>query len=95
MEFQETKFAQHEGKFTEYVNVDNGAIQLQATNTLLRLMNAFPPEDPMIAAQVGVKVIKLDIPWHPNDPPIDVTPTDGNRPQRELKQPPTDPRPKD
>jgi hypothetical protein len=75
MEFQETKFAQHEGKFTEYVNVDNGAIQLQATNTLLRLMNAFPPEDPVLAAKTTVDVIISDMPRPRYDTkPVDIGP---------------------
>ena len=48
----ETKFAQHEGKFTDRVEVDALAIQLGATRTALELLNAFPPKDPQLAAQV-------------------------------------------
>jgi hypothetical protein len=103
MSATETLYFQHEGRVTDERYVEAHMVNLHATRTLLELMNAFPPEDPMVAAQVGVKVIKLDIPWHPNDPPIDVAPTDGNK-QKELASakatganptPVKDPRPTD
>jgi hypothetical protein len=103
MEFQETKFAQHKGKFTEYVNVDNGPIQLRATNTLLRLMNAFPPEDPAIAAKIAVEKIIVDMP-RPDWPELDLKPiptgttkelTSGSNGKSATPPPVKDPRPKD
>lgn len=58
----ETKFAQHEGEYTDFVIVENLPIRMQATRTALELLNAFPPKDPALAAQVGVEVVIIDIP---------------------------------
>ena len=67
----EMKFAQHEGKFTDYVEVEALGIRSGATRIALELLNAFPPRDPALAAQVGVEVIVMDMP-RPR-PPVNVT----------------------
>ena len=74
MNAAETKFFQHNGKITDFVEVPNGRLQLDATRTLLDLMGAFPPEDPQLAAQMGVKVVVVDIPA-PDFSMVDVVPT--------------------
>jgi hypothetical protein len=96
MNATETRFAQHEGKFTDQREVVHWEMQHKGTRTLLELMNAFPPEDPMIAAQVGVKVINMNIPFHPNGPKPQTTPTHGNEPQKQIgTDKKLDPRPTD
>ena len=59
-EANEIRAAQHEGKFTDYLILENHAIRLGALRHLHELMNAFPPEDQKLAAQIGVKVIVND-----------------------------------
>lgn len=58
----ETKFAQFEGEFTDFVELPNDGIRLPATRMAFELLNAFPPRDPAMAAQVGVEVIIVDVP---------------------------------
>jgi hypothetical protein len=92
----ETKFFQSEGKVTECVEVEALGIRLGATRTALELLNAFPPKDPVLAAQVGVEVIVMDMP-RPQPPPADGHSPNGNKAKKEkiIEQPPVDPRPKD
>ena len=97
MHATETKFFQREGKVTDQREVRNWEIQHKATRTLLELMNAFPPEDPIAAQRVDVSHIVIDIPrpiW-PNGNNYDVGPTYGNAPKKELAAEKSDPRPKD
>jgi len=97
MHATETKFFQHEGKVTDQREVRNWEIQHKATHTLLELMNAFPPEDPIAAQRVDVSHIVIDIPrpiW-PNANNYDVGPTYGNAPKKELAAEKPVPRPKD
>jgi terminase small subunit-like protein len=68
---KESKFAQKDGKFTDHVEVELPGIRLGATRTALELLNAFPPKDPMLAAQVGVNVVIIDVP-RPDRSAIDV-----------------------
>jgi len=89
-----TKFFQYEGKVTDYVEVEDNGTRLGATVKALELLNAFPPRDPALAAQVGVDVIIMDMP-RPKRPPIDVKPANGNTPKKELKAEKVDPRPND
>ena len=92
----ETKFAQHEGKFTDRVEVNALAIQLGAMRTALELLNAFPPKDPQLAAQVGIEVVVLDVP-RPDRSMVNVTPGRVIKPQPLSGNgaKPEDPRPKD
>jgi terminase small subunit-like protein len=92
----ETKFFQSEGKITDYVDVEALGIQLGATRTTLELLNAFPPKDPILAAQVGVEVIVMDMP-RPEPPSGDGRSANGHKAQKAkvIEQPPVDPRPKD
>jgi hypothetical protein len=59
-EANETRLFQHEGKVTDFVEVACLPIRLGALRHLHELMNAFPPEDQKLAAQIGVKVIVND-----------------------------------
>jgi hypothetical protein len=95
----EVKLAQHEGQFTDYVELEALGIRLAATRMALELLAAFHPEDPALAAKTTVDVIIMDMP-RPQRPEIDVTPTNGNK-QKELANakasagPVKDPRPRD
>jgi len=59
---KEIKFAQDDGEFSDYVEVDALDIQDRAIDKFLRLHGAYAPKDPETAAQVGVKVIIMDMP---------------------------------
>ena len=69
----ETKFAQYEGEFTDFVDLEDNSIRLGATRTALQLLNAFPEKDPVTAAQYGVRAIVVDIP-RPDRSMYDVKP---------------------
>jgi phage terminase small subunit len=71
MNAMEVKLAQHEGKFTDFVELPAWNIQQNGTHTLLELMNAFPLRDQGLSAQLGVEVIVNDMP-RPHRPTIDV-----------------------
>lgn len=105
MEAQEVKFSQHEGEFTDFVEVDALGIQLGATRMFFELANAFPPRDPALAAQIGVEVIVNDMP-RPHRPTVNVktylaTQSSNGNKKKEPDPPakngdePEDPRPKD
>lgn len=105
MEAQEVKFSQHEGEFTDFVEVDALPIQLGATRMFFELANAFPPRDPALAAQIGVEVIVNDMP-RPHRPTVNVktylaTQSGNGNKKKEPPAPakngdePEDPRPKD
>ena len=106
MEAQEVKFSQHEGKFTDVLEVDALGIQLGATRMFFELANAFPPRDPALAAQIGVEVIVNDMP-RPHRPTVNVktylsSQQSGNGNKKREPEPPAkngdepeDPRPKD
>jgi Terminase small subunit len=87
LEWTETKFAQHEGEFTDYVTVPDGAIRLAAADKAFRLLGAYPSEDPILNAKVSVDVIISDMPRPRYDvEPIDVMPT-VRPPRKELEDP--------
>jgi len=58
----ETRFFAHEGKIQDYVEVDDNAIRLDASKTILNMHGAYAPKNPAEAAQFGVKVIVIDVP---------------------------------
>lgn len=90
----EVRLSQHEGEFTDSVELANDGIRLGATRTALELLNAFPPKDPALAAQVGVQVIVLDV-VRPDRSAINVTPSNGKKSSSGNGHKPVDPRPKD
>src|SRR5215472_13814609 len=59
---KEPKLAPHEGKFTDERQVDAHGIQMQAIDTMLKMHGAYAPKDPQETADVGVKVIVVDVP---------------------------------
>jgi Terminase small subunit len=59
---KETKFAQDEGKFTDFIEVENLDIRDRAVDKAFRLQGAYAPKDPKEAAQFGVKVVIIDVP---------------------------------
>ena len=58
----EVKFAQEEGEFSDYVELPALDIRDRALDKAFRLHGAYAPKDPETAAQVGVKVIIMDMP---------------------------------
>jgi len=92
---KETKFAQKDGEFTDSVEVELPGIRLGATRTALELLNAFPPKDPILAGQVGVNVVIIDVP-RPDRSTIDVPHTHSKAPAVPSGNgSKADPRPKD
>ena len=82
-----TKFAQHEGKFTDKREVTDNYIRLGAVDKVFRLFGAYPSEDPVMNAKIGVDVIICDMPRKKYDvEPIDVKPS--IRPPSRLAAPP-------
>ena len=92
LEATETKFSQHEGEFTDSVETADNGIRLGAARTAFELLNAFPPKDPALAAQMGISVVVLDIP-RPDRAAINVTPAKPALPSGNGNKP--DPRPRD
>ncbi|MGB2663220.1 MAG: hypothetical protein WAK48_04400, partial [Candidatus Acidiferrum sp.] len=87
LHWNETKFAQHEGKFTDHVTVANGAIRLGAVEKAFRLLGAYPSEDPVLNSKISVDVIICDMPRKRFDvEPVDVKPT-VRPPRKELNAP--------
>ena len=78
----ETKFFAHEGKIVSQVDVADNATRRYATRMAFELQGAFPPQDPQLAAQVGVEVIVLDV-ARPDRSAINVTPTNGAKPAKQ------------
>jgi hypothetical protein len=100
MNATETKLAQHEGKFTDYAELENFELQHRATRTLLELMGAFPGEDEKVGRKPNVDVIVLDMPEPPPLPPLirKPKPENGNLAQKKVDprdDPNYDPRPRD
>ena len=82
LEAKETKLAQYEGQYTDFVVLDDNTTSLAATNMAFKLLGAYPPKDPVLAAKTTVDVIICDMPETKYDKePIDVRPT--VRPPRE------------
>jgi hypothetical protein len=94
LEATETKFSQHEGEFTDSVETADNGIRLGAARTAFELLNAFPPKDPALAAQVGISVVVLDIP-RPDRAAINVTPAKKRVETSGNGHKPVDPRPQD
>jgi hypothetical protein len=57
-----TKLAVKDGKFTDFVELEDHETQLKAADTMLRMHGAYAPKDPAEAAQFGVKVVVIDVP---------------------------------
>lgn len=76
---RQTKLAQHNGRFTDRIEVDDHRIQLYALRTMLELMNAFPPKEHEQSAETGPKVIVVDVP-RPDFSMVNVTPRSCPRP---------------
>ena len=80
---KETKFAQDEGKFTDFIEVENLDIRDRALDKAFRLHGAYAPKDPKEAAQFGVKVVIIDVPrpqhgvWMPGVGPKHLPPKNG------------------
>jgi len=67
------------GKHTKRVlriNLADNTTRRYATRMAFELQGAFPPQDPQLAAQVGVEVIVIDVP-RPDRSAINVTPVNG------------------
>jgi len=103
MEAQEVRVAQHEGEFTDVMEVEALGIQLGATRMYFELADAFPPRDQFLAAQLGIEVVVNDMP-RPHRPTVDVkaylnaqSSSNGHK-KKAIEPPPEepeDPRPKD
>src|SRR5262245_51560636 len=57
-----TKLAVEDGKFTDFVELEDYDMQLKAIDMMPRMHGAYAPKDPAEAAQFGVKVIIVDVP---------------------------------
>jgi hypothetical protein len=57
-----TKLAIDDGKFTDFVDLEDHGTQMQAIDTMLKMHGAYAPKDPKEAAQFGVKVVIIDVP---------------------------------
>jgi hypothetical protein len=62
LEAKETKFFQKDGKVKQKVNVADNGIRLSALRTAFDLHGSFAPRDQKLAAQMGVKMIVMDMP---------------------------------
>lgn len=81
----QAKFAQNEGEFTDYVEVEALETRTQATRMAFELQNAFPHEQSDIERRGGIDVLVIDIPRPKWDrEPVDVPAT----PMPRLKEPP-------
>jgi hypothetical protein len=75
-----TKLAIGDGKFTDFVDLEDHGSQMQAIDTMLKLHGAYAPRDPKEAAQFGVRVVVIDVPcpqhgtWMPDIGPGDPLP---------------------
>ena len=58
----ETRFAQDDGKFSDYIDVENLDVRDRALDKAFRLHGAYAPKDPKEAAHFGAKVVIVDIP---------------------------------
>jgi Terminase small subunit len=58
----ETKFAQDDPKFSDYIDVENLDVRDRALDKAFRLYGAYAPKDPKEAAQFGIKVVIIDVP---------------------------------
>ena len=90
LDAKETKFAIEDGKFSDHVEVENLELTDRGLDKAFRLHGAYAPRDPKEAAQVGVKVIVVDVPRptpgaitddiRPGQPII-LPPRNGHKPQ--------------
>jgi hypothetical protein len=99
---EESRFAQFEGEFTDFIDVEALGIRLGALRTALELYGVIGAgaahED---TRRQGVDVFVIDIPrpgdGYASDDAVYVSPvkqeSNSNKPKKEL--PPEDPRPKD
>lgn len=98
-----THLAQHEGEFTDHIDLEDNATRAKATDMAFRLLGAYPADDPVLNAKITVDMIVCDMPKTRYDvKPIDILPTE--QPPRQLvtagpeqakAAPKKDPRPKD
>lgn len=58
----EKKFATLDGELSDYVEVEDNAVRMQAVDRAFRLHGAYAPLDQREAAQFGVKVVIIDVP---------------------------------
>jgi hypothetical protein len=58
----ETKFAQDDGKFSDFIDVENLDVRDRALDKAFRLHGAYAPKDPKEAVQFGIKVVIIDVP---------------------------------
>lgn len=70
---KETKVFAHEGKITDYADLEDNTTRRYATHTALELLGAFPSEEQKRDMNVGVEVVILDVP-RPDRSAINVTP---------------------
>jgi hypothetical protein len=70
---EETKLVIHEGKVKSKVQMADNTTRRYATRMAFELQGAFPPQDQVLAAQIGVEVVVIDIP-RPDRSVINVTP---------------------
>jgi hypothetical protein len=101
----DVRIFQKDGEITDFVEVEDNATRLYATRMALELNNAFPPKDQQLAAQLGVKVVVVDIP-SPDFSMVNVSPqrrsrtieqqaSDNGSKSKKANGPEEDPRPKD
>jgi hypothetical protein len=62
LEATETKLAQYEGEFTDYVELDDNTTRRFAADMGFRLLGAYPAEDPVMNSKITVDVIIADMP---------------------------------
>jgi hypothetical protein len=85
-----TRLAVADGKFTDFVELEDHDTQMKAADIMLRMHGAYTPKDPAAEAQFGVKVIIVDTPRPqrgvimkdigPGDP-LPLLPSNGHKPQ--------------
>ena len=78
----QTKVFAHEGKITDKIELADNTTRYYAARMAFDLQGAFPPQDPQLAAQVGVEVVILDV-ARPDRSAINVTPTNGAKPAKQ------------
>jgi hypothetical protein len=87
LEAKDTKLAQFEGQYTDFVELEDNRTRLGAVRMSFELLGAFPAEDPALNSKTSVDVIIADMP-RPN---YDVVAVDVGPAPRELVADPQEP----
>src|SRR5258706_9155 len=75
----QTKVFAHEGKITDKIELADNTTRYYAARMFFDRRGAFPPQDPQLAAQVGVEVVVLDI-VRPDRSMVNITPQTNTKP---------------